>query len=151
MSVWLRLSICRATVEAVPISQRTTTSVLGHRRGAREVAQHVAGGLLGVLGPLARAEHVLGAAEVRAHLLQVELADVARHGRLRDLAAERAERVHQLALRGDLALLDDRLDEPLTFGLAHRRALVHTAAASPLTVSPPGCTAGDTRCTLRRA
>ena len=130
-SVWLRLSIWRATVEAVPISQRTTTQLLGDRGGAREVAQHVARRLLGVLGPLARAEHVLGAPQVRAHLLQVELADVARDGRLRDLAAEGAERAHELALGGDLALLDDRLDEPLALGLAHRRALRSCASRLP--------------------
>ena len=36
----------------------------------------------------------------------------------------------ELALGGDLPLLDDRLDEPLAFGLAHRRALVHTLRIS---------------------
>jgi len=87
-----------------------------------KIAHHVARRLLGVLGALARAEHVLGAPQVRAHLLQVEFADVARHGGLRDLTAESAQSAHQLTLRSDLALLDHRLDEPLALSLAHQRA-----------------------------
>ncbi len=105
--------------------------LLRDERGAREVAQHVARRLLRVLGPLAGAEHVLGAAEVRADLLQVELADVARDRGLRDLAAERAEGAHQLALGGHLALLHHGLDEALALGLAHRCATVHADRLPP--------------------
>ena len=120
--------------------------VLGDRGGPGEVAQHVAGGLLGVFGALARRQYVLGAPEVGAHLLQVELADVARDGRLRDLAAQAAQGVDQLPLRGDLALHDHGLDQSVTFRLAHGLALVpgygcrhlpHLSAPGPLRPGGP--------------
>ena len=51
-------------------------------------------------------------------LLQPELSDVSRHGRLRDHAAGAGERVQELELRANPLPGDDAFDQPMPLGLA---------------------------------
>jgi hypothetical protein len=62
-------------------------------------------------------EHVSRPAEVIVCLLEAELSNVPRNGRLRDDAAGGRERVQQLELGADPLPRDEALDQPLTLGL----------------------------------
>ena len=81
--------------------------------------------LAGLGATVAVGEHVAEASERVTHLGEPQLADVARHGRLRDVAAGAAERVEQLRLRTEPPAFDQARDELLALGLRELAVGVH--------------------------
>ena len=100
---------------------------------AAELASSAVERLARVDPPLAVRQHVAQPAERVARLVEAELADVARDGRLGDAAAGALERVEQLLLSAEPHALDQARDEPLALGLRqlalglHKTSIVYAA------------------------
>src|SRR5579884_1803425 len=100
--------------------------VLRGRGAPAELSQDGGQRLLRVLAaaPALRWQVVTRAAESVVRLLEAELADVARDGRLRHRAAGGGERGEELVLRPDPLARDDAADQTLSLGFReHARAL----------------------------
>ena len=91
--------------------------VLGDDGAAAELVEQAVEDLARVDPALAVRQHVAQPSERVARLLEAELADVPRDGRLRDRAAGGLERVEQLLLRAEPLALDEARDETLPLRL----------------------------------
>src|SRR6266540_1710712 len=101
--------------------------VLGRNRATRELAEDGREGFTGIPAPRAPRNGEARLAQRIANLLYPELPEIARDGRLRDLAAKAGERGLELVLRSDRAARDQGDDQPLPLGLRH---ILHSLSIS---------------------
>ena len=94
---------------------------------AAELAEHAAERVPRIRPPGLR-EHVARPAERVVRLLEPELPEVARDGRLRDAAARVGERGEELELRADPLAGDDARDQPLALRFPEHALALHTPA-----------------------
>src|SRR6266540_3618977 len=96
------------------------------RRAASELVENRRERLARIRAPRALRRNVARTSERVADLLQAELADVARDGRLSHPTPLAGERVEQLELRRDPLPGDEARDQPLALGLPEVASLLHS-------------------------